>query len=96
MAVPRTRGDADFAGVGELDGITDEVEQHLRKALFVSEANRERLVHGRSERELLVLGERLGGRAHSLDHTLDRIFGGRRADRIGMALKAKPEDASGP
>jgi len=33
-------GDADFAGVGELDGLAHEVEQHLREALFVSEANR--------------------------------------------------------
>ena len=57
-------GDADFAGVGELDGLAHEVEQHLREALFVSEANRERLVHGRRQRELLVLGQRLGGRAH--------------------------------
>src|SRR5262245_39787658 len=61
MAVPRACGDAHLAGIGKLDGVTDEVEQHLREALFVAEANRERLVHGRLERELLVLGERLGG-----------------------------------
>src|SRR5215468_2116130 len=64
MAVPRARGDAHLAGVGELDGVADEVEQHLREALFVSEANGKRLVHGRREREHLILGERLGGRAH--------------------------------
>src|SRR5262249_19022554 len=57
MAVARARGDADFARVGELDGIAHQVEQHLREALFVSEPDRERLVHGRLERELLVLGE---------------------------------------
>src|SRR5262249_55550243 len=64
MAVPRARGDAYLARVGELDGVAHEVEQHLRKALFVSKANWKRLVHGRRQRELLVLGERLGGRAH--------------------------------
>src|SRR5215472_12719223 len=66
--------DADFAGVREFDGVTNEIEQHLREALFVPEANRERLVHGRREGELLVLGERLGGRAHRLDHALYRVF----------------------
>src|SRR5215475_6718263 len=59
MAVACARGDADFAGVGELDGIANEVEQHLREALLVPQANRERLGHGCRERELLVLGERL-------------------------------------
>src|SRR5215475_6998851 len=57
MAVPRARSDAHLAGVGELDGVANEIEQHLRQALFVSEANRERLLHGGRERELLVLGE---------------------------------------
>src|SRR5262249_10063115 len=69
--VPGARGDAPFADVGELDGVANEVEQHLREALFVSEANWERLVNGRRKRELLVLGERLGGRAHRLNHALD-------------------------
>src|SRR5215510_15891494 len=55
IAVPRARGDADLAGVGELDGIAHEIEQHLREALFVAEANRERLLHGGRQRELLVL-----------------------------------------
>src|SRR5215475_16164852 len=63
MAIPRARGDAYLAGVGELDGVAHEIEQHLSQALFVSEPDWERLVHGRRERELLVLGERLGGRA---------------------------------
>src|SRR5262245_22227800 len=31
-AIQRGRSDRDFALVGELDGIADEVEQHLRKA----------------------------------------------------------------
>src|SRR5215468_11272535 len=57
MAVPRASGDAHLAGVGELNGVAHEVEQHLSQVLFVAEPDRERLVHGRPERELLVLGE---------------------------------------
>ena len=45
-----------------------------REALLVAEADRERVVHGRRERELLVLSKRLGGRAHRLDHALDGVF----------------------
>jgi len=44
MSVPRGRGDAHLASVCELDGIANEVEQHLCKALFVSDANSKRLV----------------------------------------------------
>src|SRR5215467_15968929 len=52
VAILSTRGDAHLAGISELDGVPYEVEQHLREALFVPEANRERLVHGRRECEL--------------------------------------------
>jgi hypothetical protein len=48
---------------------------HLREALFVAEAKRERLVHGRRDLEFLVLRERLGGRTHRLNHTLDGVLG---------------------
>jgi hypothetical protein len=36
---------AHFADVGELDAVANQVEQHLREALFIAEANGERLVH---------------------------------------------------
>src|SRR5215472_19365162 len=55
VTVDRLRRDAHLARVGEFDGITDEVKQHLGEALFVPEANWKRLVHRRRERELLVL-----------------------------------------
>ena len=71
VAVHRCRRDAHLAGVGELDGVADEVEQHLREALLVAEADRQRLGNVGLERELLGLGERLGRRAHRLDHALD-------------------------
>src|SRR5215468_5919677 len=69
VAVDRLGTHTHLADVCELDGVPNEIEQHLCEALFVAEANWERLVHGRRERQLLVLGERLGGRAHRLDHT---------------------------
>ena len=43
IAVPCARGDAHLAGVGEFDGVANEIEQHLGEALFVAEANGERL-----------------------------------------------------
>jgi hypothetical protein len=39
VAVPRARGDAYLAGVGELDRVANEIEQYLREALLVAEAN---------------------------------------------------------
>src|SRR5262249_13712174 len=44
-AVPRARGDAHLAGVSELDGVANEIEQHLREALLITQANWERLLH---------------------------------------------------
>ena len=37
--------DAHLAGVGELDGVADQVEQHLGEALLVAEADRQGLGH---------------------------------------------------
>jgi hypothetical protein len=61
MAIPRACGDAHLARVGELDRVAHEIQQHLCEALFIAEANGKRFVRGHRERELLVLGERLGG-----------------------------------
>src|SRR5262245_20103371 len=85
-AVSRRCGDAHLAGVGKLNGVPDEIEEYLREALFVPEANRERLVHGCRERELLVLSERLGGRAHGFDYALDRVFGHVEGELAGFDL----------
>src|SRR5262245_18798151 len=86
MAIARARGDANLAGVGELDGIANEIEQHLREALFVPEANWERLVYGRRQRELLVLGKRLRSRAYRLDHALDGVLGHVQGELAGLDL----------
>ena len=55
VAVHGRRGDAHFARVGELDGVADEVEEHLGEALLVAQADRQALGNVGLERELLGL-----------------------------------------
>jgi len=57
MTVDRLRRDAYLAGVGELDGIADEVEEHLGEALLVAKPDGQGLRHLGLEGELLVLRE---------------------------------------
>src|SRR5690242_7823989 len=38
-------GDANLTCIGELDRIPDKIEQHLRKALLIADANRQRFGH---------------------------------------------------
>jgi hypothetical protein len=38
VAVGRSRRDAHFAGVDKLDGIANQIEQHLRESLLITEA----------------------------------------------------------
>jgi hypothetical protein len=68
-------GDAHFACSGELDGVPDQVEQHLGQALLVADADRKRLCHFCLERDFLRLRERLGRHPYCLDDALDRVFG---------------------
>jgi hypothetical protein len=75
VAVHRFRGHVHLSTVRKLDRIADEVEEHLGKALFVTDTNGKRLGYFCPERELLVLPERLGGRTHGLDNALDGVFG---------------------
>src|SRR5262249_27682786 len=56
--------DADLTCIGELDRIADEVEQHLREALLIAKAYRQRLGHFGAQCDLLALRERLGRCAH--------------------------------
>jgi aconitate hydratase 2/2-methylisocitrate dehydratase len=90
---PETIGD-EFRAGGRIPliigrALTERARKALKKgpaALFVTKANRERLVHGRRECQLFVLGERLGGRAHRLDHALDRVFGHVQGELAGFDL----------
>src|SRR5438132_12144452 len=45
VSVDSFSGHADLTFISELDGIADEIEQHLRKALFIADANRQRFGH---------------------------------------------------
>ena len=61
MTVDHLGGHAHLAGVGELDGITNEVEEHLGEALLIAEANGQRFRHLGLEGKLLVLRHGLRG-----------------------------------
>ena len=56
-------------GFGELDGVADQVHQHLGEAALVAPAARQIRRHVDLERELLLGRERLG-RAHHVEHQL--------------------------
>ena len=86
VAVHGRRGDAHFAGVGELDGVADEVEEHLGETLLVAEADRQLLGNVGLERELLGLSQRLGRRTHRLNHGLDRVLAEVQAELAGLDL----------
>ena len=86
VAVHGRRGDAHFASVGELDGVADEVEEHLGEALLVAQADRQLLGNVGLERELLGLRQRLGCRAHRLDHALDGVLAEVQAELAGLDL----------
>jgi hypothetical protein len=51
------RGDAHLASVGELDGNADEVEEPLREALLVTQADRQVFGNIGFERELLSFSQ---------------------------------------
>jgi hypothetical protein len=74
MAVHHRRRDAHLAGIGELDGVTHQVEQHLGEALLVTEADRQGLGHFCLEDELLGLGQCIRCGPHRLDHVVERIL----------------------
>ena len=56
-AVPEACHDADLSLIRELDGVADEVEQHLRQPLLVAEAMRQALGDLDLKRKLLARGE---------------------------------------
>ena len=74
VAVHGRRGDAHLARVGELDGVADEVEEHLGEALLVAQADGQLLGDIRLERKLLGLCEGFSCRAHRLDHAFHCVF----------------------
>src|SRR5262245_10178928 len=75
-----------LADVCELDGVPNEVEEHLSEALLVAKPDGQGLRYLGLECELFVLRERLGGRAHRLDHALDGVFGHGQGELAGLDL----------
>src|SRR5262245_54014685 len=61
--------------VGELNGVADQIEQYLGEALLITKTKRQGLRNVGAENEILVLRQRLGGRAHGLDDARDRVLG---------------------
>ena len=75
-----------LAGVGELDGVADEVEHHLRQPPLVAVALRHVGLRFDLEAELLVVGERLDRAEHVVEHVLHRIVGERQRELAGLDL----------
>src|SRR5262245_54027588 len=65
---------AHLAGIGELDGVAHQIEQHLSEALLVTETDRQGFGHLGLEDELLSLSQRFSCCAYRLDHAVERIF----------------------
>src|SRR6516164_9681247 len=65
----------DLASIGELDGITDEIDQHLRQAATVTVPWRQFAGKFKLERELLVRCQRLQRAANRLGNVLNTVIG---------------------
>src|SRR6516164_1067358 len=65
----------DFARIGELNGIADEIDQNLRQAAAVTVARRQVRSQLELERELFVGRQRLKRAADRLGNVLNRVIG---------------------
>src|SRR6516162_10098977 len=78
--------DSDFAGIGELDGIADEIDKDLRQAASVAVARRQFGSHLDLERELLVGCQRLKRAADGLGNILNAVLGKLEYELAGLDL----------
>ena len=78
--------DDHFARIGELDGVADQIEQHLRQAAFVAAAAGQVGRHIGLECELLVERQRLDRVVDRLGHVLQRIIGEVERELAGLDL----------
>src|SRR6516162_4212141 len=67
--------DGDLARIGELDGIANEIDQHLRQAAAISMTRRQFGSKLELERELFVGRQRLQRTAHGLGDVLNAVIG---------------------
>ena len=78
--------DHHLAGIGELDRIADQIEQHLRQAALVAAAARQVRRHLGLECELLVGRQRLDRAVDGLGHVLQRVIGEVERELAGLDL----------
>src|SRR5215467_2058422 len=74
-AVVRFGLNGDLASIGELDGVADQIDQHLRQAATVTVPWRQFAGKLKLECELLVGGQRLERAADGLRNVLDAVIG---------------------
>jgi hypothetical protein len=79
--------DGDFTGIGELNGIADEIDQDLRQAAAVAAAWWQFGGHLHLERELLVGSQGLQRAADGLSNILDGIIGQFEDELAGLDLR---------
>src|SRR5262249_19186970 len=78
--------DGDFASIGELDGVADQIDQHLRQAAAVAMTRWQVGSHLNLESELLVGRQWLQRAANGLGDVLDRIIGEFEFELAGLDL----------
>src|SRR4029079_390841 len=76
----------DRAGIGELDGIANQVKQRLRDSSLVPFGSGEIIANFRLEQQLLFCCKRFRVSHHRLDNFLDRVLGGRERQLASLDL----------
>src|SRR6516164_3769955 len=79
--------DGDFAGVGELNGVANEVDQDLGQAAAVTVARRQVGRKFKLERELFVGRQRLQRAADGLGDVLNAVIGEFKFELTGLDLR---------
>ena len=85
-AVRGCRVHRDLAGLGELDGIADEIQQRLGDPPLVALPERQVLGDHGPEQQLLLGRQGFRGRHDRLDHFLDRVVGDGKGQLAGFDL----------
>src|SRR6516165_5930139 len=86
-AIVRFRLDGDFASVGELNRVADEIDEYLRQAAAVATARRQLRSDVDFERELLVGRQRLERAANGLGNVLNTVIGEFENELAGLDLR---------
>src|SRR6516164_6666378 len=84
LTIGATRRDAHFTAVCELDGIADQIQKNLGKALLVAEAVWQVCRHFGCERQALCACERFSCYPHRLDQGWERVIGQIQSELSGL------------